>query len=126
MSMKAFDITKDELKILEVSANNTDLENEAYYLETLNNEEWGYNRALSQFVFKIDDQIYYGKLQLIPTMQYRCCGQSPAEIIGCVLEKDTNENGEVITRIIQKDMATMPFTIADEFELMKYCFLRVF
>lgn len=124
--MKAFDITQDELKILEPPTNTTDLEKEMYYLETLNNEEWGYNKALSKFVFKIKDHIYYGKLQLIPTIQYKCCGESPTEIIGCILEKETTTNGEVITRIVKKDINTMPFTIKDEFELMKYCFLRVF
>lgn len=123
ISMKEFDITKDELKVLEAPKESTDLEKEAYYLEALNNEEWGYNKELSKFIFKIEDQIYYGKLQLI---QFRCCGQPPAELIGCVLEKETTNTGEVVTHIVRKDMESMPFTIKDEFELMKYCFVNLF
>ena len=117
--MKEFDIKQDTLKVLEVPQKSTDLEKEQYYLATLNNDEWGYNKALSVFVFKVEDKIYYAKPKLI---QFRCCGQPPAELIGCVLEKVN----ETETRIIQKDMNTMPFTIKDDMELMKYCFANLF
>lgn len=121
--MKVFDITKDPLKVLEISSEKTDLVKEQYYLSALQNDEWGYNKSIETFVFKVDNQIYYAKAQLI---QFRCCGQPPTKLIGCVLEKVTLPTGEVETRIIQKDMETMPFTVQDEMELMKYCFANLF
>lgn len=121
--MKAFDINKDPLKVLEVSQESTDLEKEQYYMETLDNNEWGYNKELSKFVFKVEDRIYYAKIQLV---QFRCCGQPPTKLVGCVLEKTTLSTGEVETHIIHQDMETMPFTIKDESELMKYCFANLF
>ncbi len=121
--MKVFDITKDLLKVLEIPNETTDLEKEAYYLATLENDEWGYNKGIETFVFKVEEQIYYAKAQLV---QFRCCGQPPTKLIGCILEKTTLPTGHVETHIVQKDMKTMPFTIKDEMELMKYCFLNLF
>ncbi|MBP3888724.1 MAG: hypothetical protein J6F30_13935 [Cellulosilyticum sp.] len=121
--MKAFDITKDPLKVLEVPMKNTDLQKEEYYLSTLQNDEWGYNKALETFVFKVEDQIYYAKMQLV---QFRCCGQPPVKLIGCILEKNTLPTGDVETHIVQKDMETMPFSIEDEMELARYCFANLF
>ncbi len=123
MSMKEFDINIDELKVLETPEESTDFEKEVYYLKNLNNDEWGFNKEFGKFVFKIKEQIYYAKLQLI---QFRCCGQPPAELVGCILEKETTATGEVITRIVKQDMGNMPFKIKDETALMKYCFVNLF
>ena len=117
--MKTFDINEDTILTLEISKDSTDLEKEQYYLAQLRNNEWGYNKDLTKFVFKIDDAIYYMQVKL---KQFRCCGQLPAELVGYILEKTTLPTGEVATRILRKDMNTMPFKIKDEEAFLKYYF----
>lgn len=121
--MKEFDINQDQVIMLETPEGSTELEKEQYYLSTLKNNEWGYNKALSIFVVKVEDKIYYLKIQLI---QFRCCGQPPAELVGCVLRKTTLPNGEKTVGVFRKDIKEMPFTIKDETKLLEHCFRNFF
>lgn len=122
MDIKVFDIQQDALRMLEPKVDSTDLEKEQYYLETLQNNEWGFNKGLSKFVIKMNDMIYYMRVELI---QFRCCGQPPAKLVGYVLEKENLSNGEVQTKIVQKDMEEMPFKIEDETAFMSYYYRHV-
>lgn len=117
MNNKIFDIHQEQIKLLEPPVASTDLEKETYYKAQLNNNEWGYNKVLSKFVFKIDDCIYYMQIHI---KCFTRCGQTPAQLVGYVLQKNTLPSGEIETCIVQKDMNTMPFAIKDEVELMAY------